>query len=93
MPERDTSGIGERIPRELIEADFTIAFSLVQMAQDEVRRNNEQLASQLRERAERMLEGIQRRLLRMTPSQKESFELRCQELAEAIEITKTPPES
>ena len=32
MPQRDTTGIGERIPRELIDADFTVAFSLVEMA-------------------------------------------------------------
>lgn len=89
MPQRDTSGIGERVPRELIDADFTIAFSLVQMAEDEHRRDNGQLASQLRERAARMLDEIQGRLVRLTPSQREPFEVRCAELAEAIKASET----
>jgi hypothetical protein len=92
MPQRDTSGLGERVPRELIDADFTIAFSLIQMAEDELRRGNGKLALQLRQKAERMLEDIKGRLLRMTASQKEPFELRCAELAAAIEIAKTPSE-
>ena len=85
MPQRDTSGIGERVPRELIDADFTVAFSLVEMAEGESRRGNGQLASQLLEKAERMLDDIRARLLRMTTSQKEAFEPRCAELSEAIE--------
>ena len=89
MPQRDTSGIGERVPRELIEADFTVAFSLVEMAEDESRRNNAQLASQLLQKAERMLDDIRGRLLRMTASQKEAFEPRCAELGEAIRIANT----
>lgn len=88
MPQRDTSGIGERIPRELIDADFSIAFSLVEMAEGESRRDNEQLASQLLEKAERMLDDIRGRLLRMQASQKEAFEPRCAELGEAIERVK-----
>ena len=92
MPQRDTSGIGERVPRELIDADFGVAFSLVQMAEDERRRDNGHLASQLRERAERMLEDIQGRLLRMTPSQRAPFEERCAELAAAIRTAETPSE-
>jgi hypothetical protein len=88
MPQRDTSGIGERVPRELIEADFSVAFSLVEMAESESRRNNGQLALQLLQKAERMLEDIRGRLLRMTASQKEAFEPRCTELAEAIELVK-----
>jgi hypothetical protein len=63
MPQRDTSGIGERVPRELIDADLTIGFSLVQMAEDELRLDNGQFASQLRRRAARMLEDIKGRLL------------------------------
>jgi hypothetical protein len=88
MPQRDTSGIGERVPRELIDADFTVASSLVEMAQEESRRGNGQLASQLLQKAERMLDDIRGRLLRMTVSQKEAFEPRCAELAEAIELAK-----
>ena len=38
MPQRDTSGIGERVPIELIDADFTVALSLVEMAEGESRR-------------------------------------------------------
>jgi hypothetical protein len=90
MPQRDTSGIGERVPRELIDADFAVAFSLVEMAQGESRRNNRQLASQLLQKAERMLDDIRGRLLRMTVSQKEEFEPRCAKLSEAIEGAKTP---
>jgi len=90
MPQRDTSGIGERIPRELIDADFTIAFSLVEMAEGELSRDNGPLAAQLLQKAERMLDDIRGRLLRMTASQKESFESRCAELARAIELAKTP---
>jgi hypothetical protein len=89
MPQRDTSGIGERIPRELIDADFTVAFSLVEMA-GESRRDNGQIASQLLQKAEGMLDDIRGRLLRMTASQKEAFEPRCAELGEAIERAKTP---
>jgi hypothetical protein len=92
MPQKDTSGIGERVPRELIDADFTIAFSLVQMAEEELRHGNSQLALQLRQKAERMLEDIKGRLLRITALQKEPFELRCAELAAAIETAKTPSE-
>jgi hypothetical protein len=85
MPQRDTNGIGERVPRDLIDADFAIAFSFVQMAEDEHRRGNGELALQLRQKAARMLEDIEGRLLRMTALQKAPFELRCAELAAAIE--------
>jgi hypothetical protein len=90
MPQRDTTGIGERVPRELIDADFTVAFSLVEMAQGELRRGNGQLGSQLLQKAEKMLDEIRGRLLRMTPSQKEVFEPRCAELGDAIELAKAP---
>jgi hypothetical protein len=90
MPQRDTTGIGERVPRALLDGDFTIAFSLVHMAQDESRQGNTQLASQLLQRAEQMLEAIRDRLLRMTLSQKEEFEPRCAELSDAIELGKAP---
>lgn len=87
MPQRDTSGIGERIPRELIDADFNIAFSLVEMAKEESR-NNRQLSSDLLRKAGEMLDSIRDRLLRMTASQKEVFETRCAELDAAIERAK-----
>jgi hypothetical protein len=90
MPQRDTSGIGERLPRELIDADFTVAFSLVEMAEGESRRDNWQLASQLLHKAERTLDDIRGRLLRMTASQREAFEPRCAELGKAIELAKAP---
>lgn len=90
MPQRDTSGIGERVPRELIEADFSIAFSLVEMAQSEVNRGNAQLTSQLLERAQRMLDDVRGRLARMTAAQKEAFEPRCEELGKAIELARNP---
>jgi hypothetical protein len=85
MPQRDTSGIGERVPRELIDADLTVAFSLVEMAEGESRGGNAQLAAQLLQKAQRTLDDIRGRLLRMTASQKEAFEPRCAELGEAIE--------
>jgi len=88
MPQRDTSGIGERVPRELIDADFEVALSLVEMAEGESRRDNGQLASQLLQKAERMLDDIRGRLLRMTASQKEEFEPRCAKLGEAIELAR-----
>ena len=91
MPQRDTSGIGERIPRELIDADFSVAFSLVEMAQDESRKGNAQLASQLLEKAERMLYDIHERLLRMTVAQKEAFEPRCDGLSEVPARILVPP--
>jgi len=90
MPQRDTSGIGERVPRELIDADFTVAFSLVEMAQGESRGDNGQLASQLLQKAERMLDETRGRLLRMTTAQKEAFEPRCAELSKAIELARKP---
>ena len=85
MPQRDTSGIGERVPRELIDADLTVAFSLVEMAEGESRGGNAQLAAQLLQKAQRTLDDIRGRLLRMTASQKEAFEPRCAELGKAIE--------
>jgi len=85
MPLRDPSGIGTRVPRELIEGDFSIAFSLVEMAGTESSRNNGQIASQLLQRAGGMLEDIRARLQRMSAAQREEFEPRCEELAAAIE--------
>src|SRR3954465_5511722 len=85
MPQRDTTGIGERVPRELIEADFAVAFGLVEMAEKERGKDDGQLAAQLLARAGRMLEDIKSRLRRLTASQKEPFDLRCAELAAAIE--------
>ena len=85
MPQRDTSGIGERVPRELIDADLTVAFSLVEMAEGDSRAGNAQLAAELLQKARRTLDDIRGRLLRMTASQKEAFEPRCAELGEAIE--------
>ena len=90
MPQRDTSGIGERVPIELIDADFTVALSLVEMAEGESRRNNRLLASQLLQRAERMLDHIRERMVRMTPPQKEALEPRCAQLGEAIALAKGP---
>jgi hypothetical protein len=90
MPQRDTTGIGERVPRALIDADFTIAFSLVEMAASESRRHNEQLASELLQKAGRMLDDIRGRLLPLTASQKGEFEARCAELAKAIELARAP---
>jgi hypothetical protein len=90
MPQRDTSGIGERVPRELIHADFTVAFSLVEMAKGESPGDNGELAAQLLQKAERMLDDIRGRLLRMTVSQREAFEPRCAELGEAIERARKP---
>jgi hypothetical protein len=90
MPQRDTSGIGERVPRELIDGDFSVAFSFVEMAEEESRRDNGQLASQLLQKAEEMLGNIQERLSRMTVSQKEAFEPRCAELAGAIKQVRAP---
>jgi hypothetical protein len=90
MPQRDTSGIGERVPRELIDADLAVAFSLVEMAQEESRRGNGQLASQLLSKAQRTLDDTRGRLLRMTASQKEAFEPRCAELDAAIKFATAP---
>jgi hypothetical protein len=90
MPQRDTSGIGERVPRELIEGDFAVAFSLVEMAEEESRLDNVKGASQLLEKAAEMLDNIRERLLRITAAQKEAFEPRCAELDEAIERAKAP---
>lgn len=90
MPQRDTSGIGERVPRELIDSDFSVAFSFVEMAREESRRGNRQAASQLLQKAEEILDSIQERLLRMTALQREAFAPRCAELAEAIQAGKTP---
>jgi hypothetical protein len=82
MPQRDTSGIGERVPRELILADFDVAFNFVSMAEEEPDR---EVAEQLLRRAEDMLKDVELRLLRMTVAQREAFEPRCAELREAID--------
>jgi hypothetical protein len=84
MPQRDTSGIGERVPRELIFADFEVAFSLIEMATSEANRGNAPLVTQLLRKAEGMLNDIEGRLLRMTVAQRQTFEPRCDELREAI---------
>lgn len=89
MPQRDTSGIGERVPREIIEADFEVAFNLVDMAQSESK-DNRQVAAQLLHKAEGMLEDIRTRLQRMTAAQREPFEKRCEELGQAIEAASWP---
>jgi len=82
MPQRDTSGIGERVPRELIHADFHVAFNFVAMAEEEPDR---EVAEQLLHRAEDMLKDVEARLLRMTVAQRETFEPRCAELRKAID--------
>jgi hypothetical protein len=82
MPQRDTSGIGERVPRELIFADLDVGFSFVSMAEGESDRD---LAEQLLRRAEAMLKDIDDRLLRMTAAQRETFQPRCEELKAAID--------
>ncbi len=85
MPQRDTSGIGERVPRELIVADFEVAFSLVSMAEEE---SNRAVAEQLLRRAEGMLKEIHDRFQRMTVAQREPFEPRCAELRLAIDTAR-----
>ena len=89
MPQRDTSGIGERVPREIIEADFEVAFNLVDMAKSESTDNRE-IALQLLHKAEGMLEDIRTRLQRMTPAQREPFDKRCEELGHAIQGASWP---
>jgi hypothetical protein len=81
MPIRDPSGIGERVPRELLHADFEVAFSLVQMARDS---GNLKISGELLNKAEGMLADIRARLLKLTPAQREPFEARCDELAKAL---------
>lgn len=82
MPQRDTSGIGERVPRDLIFADFEVAFNFIGIAENEPDR---EVAEQLLRRAEAMLKDVEARLLRMTVAQREEFEPRCAELREAID--------
>jgi hypothetical protein len=82
MPQRDTSGIGDRVPRDLIFADFEVAFNFVGMAENE---SDRAVAEQLLQRAEAMLKDIEGRFLRMTVAQREEFEPRCAELREAID--------
>ena len=93
MPLRDKSGFGERVPRELIDADFEIAFSLVEMATTESSHGNTQIASQLLQRAEGILASVRERLLRIDASRAQAFEARCVELGEAIESAKISDES
>lgn len=84
MPLRDPSGIGERVPRELIHADFEVAASLIEMARQS---GDSKIASQLLQKAERMLADIRARLLKLTPAQREPLEARCQELEKALVST------
>jgi hypothetical protein len=93
MPQRDTSGFGERVPRELIDADFEVAFSLVEMAATESNRGNVQLTSQLLQRAEGILGSIRERLLRLDVSRSQPIDARCVELSEAIESARITDES
>ncbi len=88
MPQRDTSGFGERVPRELIAADFEVALSLVEMAESETSRNNGALARQLLQKAEAMLADVQERMKHMSASQSQTFEARCEELRQAIDNVK-----
>ena len=80
MPQRDTSGIGERVPRALIDADLAVAFSLIDMAVEEG-----VVAEPLLQKASRMLDDIRDRLLHMSAAQKETFEPGCARLAETLE--------
>jgi hypothetical protein len=89
MPQRDTTGFGERVPLALIDADFSVAFRMVEMAEEESGRGNAQLSSQLLQNARRTLNDIRERLLRMTASQKEPFDRRCEELDQAIKSAET----
>lgn len=84
MPLRDTSGFGERVPREMIEADFELAFNFVGMAKDEAGAGRKDLAARLLAKAEGLLEDIRNRLKRMRAEQREAFEPRCEELGRAI---------
>jgi hypothetical protein len=81
MPQRDPSGIGERVPRELIHADFEVVSSLIEMARQT---ENPSISSQLLQKAERMVADIRARLLKLTPAQREPFEARCRELEEVL---------
>jgi hypothetical protein len=85
MPLRDKSGFAARFSPELIDADFEIAFSLVEMASTEACRGHTQLAPPLLQRAEGILGSIRERLLRLDASRTQPFEARCNELSEAIE--------
>ena len=81
MPQRDTSGIGERVPRALIDADLAVAFSLIDMAEGVT-------AEPLLQKASGMLNDIRDRLLHMSTAQRETFEPGCAKLADALEQAK-----
>lgn len=87
MPLRDTSGLGQHTARELVHADFEVAFNLVEIAESE---SNRALAAQLLQKARVMLEEIRSRLDRITSQDREAFESRCEELAGAIERASWP---
>jgi hypothetical protein len=86
MPQRDTSGIGERVPRALIDADLAVAFSFIDMAEEASVQGA--VAEALLQKASRMLDDIRERLLHMSTAQKETFEPGCAKLAEALERAK-----
>lgn len=87
MPLRDTSGLGQRTARELVQADFEVARNFVDMAQNESER---ELAAQLLHRAEGILSEIRSRAARMNSDQREAVEARIKELSDAIERASWP---
>lgn len=84
MPLRDTTGFGERVPREMIEADFEVAFNFVEMAKSESSDGNRELATQLLQKADGLLQDIRQRLRRMSASQRAEYDPRCERLSDAI---------
>lgn len=82
MPQRDTSGIGNRVPSEIIDADFEVAFSLIKLAKSE---SKPELAVELRRKASGMLEDLQGRMRKLTAVQREVYEKRIEELSRQLE--------
>ena len=87
MSQREAAS--ERISKELIEADFEIAFSLVDMVHEEAEEGDLALASRALHDVEGVLLDIERRLRLIESQDQQSFDSLMGELRRAIGLAKS----
>ena len=88
MPMLPGTPLRDRMRVRFAEADFEIAFSLVDMAEEEAIRCNYARASRILEDAERVFLDIQQTLARLTVSDRDPFGPLLEELNRAIGLAK-----
>ncbi len=89
MSEVHRDRVAERIPIELIEADFEIAFNLVDMFQAEFEKADRASASRALGDAEDVFEDIERRLTLIGRANSQTFDELTGELKRMISVAKS----